>query len=188
MTDRLAEIAARAAALPCEDWRAVETHGIGVSLWNVEHGPADSPGDCYDRFEDPPREVAEFAAHARADVPWLLAEVGRLQDSLTALEKFAREEIHAKTTRLGEALQREYRLKLAILDHHDQKADDRCIEDDDRLYAAAGLSPCDRRVGIRLRCWPTAPGSLSGGVKAVGGRPTQSWRPRWNGCGGSTRG
>jgi hypothetical protein len=39
------------------------------------------------------------------------------------------------------------RLRDAITAHHDQKADDRCIEDDDRLYAAAGLGPCDRRVG-----------------------------------------
>lgn len=38
-------------------------------------------------------------------------------------------------------------LKNAIADHHRQKADDRCIEDDDRLYAAAGLPPCERRVG-----------------------------------------
>jgi len=59
----------------------------------------------------------------------------------------------------------------AIATHHAQKADDRCIEDDDRLYAAAGLPPCDRRVGdkeamlanckrfIEKRCegggWPT---------------------------------
>lgn len=42
------------------------------------------------------------------------------------------------------------RLRAAILDHHAQKADDRCIEDDDRLYAAAGLPPCDRRVGDKV--------------------------------------
>ena len=63
------------------------------------------------------------------------------------------------------------RLKAAITEHHAQKADDRCIEDDDKLYAAAGLPPCDRRVGdkaamlkncerfIERRCqgggWPT---------------------------------
>lgn len=39
------------------------------------------------------------------------------------------------------------RLRGAIAEHHRQKADDRCVEDDDRLYAAAGLPPCDRRVG-----------------------------------------
>lgn len=62
-------------------------------------------------------------------------------------------------------------LRGAIVTHHGQKADDRCVEDDDRLYAAAGLPPCDRRVGnkaemllncarfIDRRCeaggWPT---------------------------------
>jgi|HubBroStandDraft_4_1064222.scaffolds.fasta_scaffold00029_70 hypothetical protein len=38
-------------------------------------------------------------------------------------------------------------LRIAIAEHHIQKADDRCIEDDDRLYVAAGLPPCDRHVG-----------------------------------------
>ena len=42
------------------------------------------------------------------------------------------------------------RLTAAIVTHHAQKADDRCIEDDDRLYAAAGLPPCDRRVGDKV--------------------------------------
>lgn len=40
------------------------------------------------------------------------------------------------------------RLFAAIIEHHSQKADDRCVEDDDRLYAA-GLPPCDRRVGSK---------------------------------------
>lgn len=35
----------------------------------------------------------------------------------------------------------------AIKEHWEQKADDRCIEDDDKLYKAAGLPPCDRHVG-----------------------------------------
>ena len=35
-----------------------------------------------------------------------------------------------------------HQLRAAIVEHHRQKADDRCIEDDDRLYAAAGLPPC----------------------------------------------
>lgn len=38
----------------------------------------------------------------------------------------------------------------AIKDHHAQKADDRCIFDDDKLYTAAGLPTCDRRVGNKL--------------------------------------
>lgn len=72
---------------------------------------------------------------------------------------------------LERLIESERRLYNAIAEHHRQKADDRCIEDDDRLYAAAGLPPCDRRVGdktamlincarfIEKRCegggWPT---------------------------------
>lgn len=68
-------------------------------------------------------------------------------------------------------IQERNKLLNAIKEHHAQKADDRCIEDDDRLYEAAGLPPCDRRVGdkeamlhncarfIENRCqgggWPT---------------------------------
>lgn len=73
----------------------------------------------------------------------------------------------------AEALAREVlRLRDAITEHRAQKADDRCIEDDDRLYAALGDGiKCDRRVGdkaamlrncerfIERRCeaggWPT---------------------------------
>lgn len=63
-------------------------------------------------------------------------------------------------------------LEQAIREHRGQKADDRCIEDDDRLYDALGDGiKCDRRVGgkeamlanyarfIDRRCvrgkWPT---------------------------------
>lgn len=43
------------------------------------------------------------------------------------------------------------RLRLAIIKHRSQKADDRCIEDDDELYAALGDGiTCDRRVGDKL--------------------------------------
>lgn len=63
-------------------------------------------------------------------------------------------------------------LENAIRTHRAQKADDRCIEDDDRLYEVLGDGiKCDRRVGdkdamlhncqrfIENRCqgggWPT---------------------------------
>lgn len=42
------------------------------------------------------------------------------------------------------------KMRAAIKEHHAQRADDRCVEDDDRLYAAAGLSKCDRRVGDKF--------------------------------------
>lgn len=64
------------------------------------------------------------------------------------------------------------KLRRAISEHRRQKADDRCIEDDDKLYAALGDGVlCDRSVGskeamlkncarfIERRCiggeWPT---------------------------------
>lgn len=72
----------------------------------------------------------------------------------------------------ADALEELLRLRGAIRAHRAQKADDRCVEDDDRLYAALGDGVgCDRRVGdkaemlrscarfIERRCegggWPT---------------------------------
>lgn len=46
------------------------------------------------------------------------------------------------------ALRRIDQLESAIRTHRSQKADDRCIEDDDRLYEALGDGiKCDRRIG-----------------------------------------
>lgn len=43
------------------------------------------------------------------------------------------------------------KLRDAIKTHRSQKADDRCIEDDDRLYEALGDGiKCDRRVGSKF--------------------------------------
>jgi hypothetical protein len=84
---------------------------------------------------------------------------GSLRQRVQEAEKAARvtvEECRRRGLSLGRDLanyaattekERADRLAAAITDHHAQKADDRCIEDDDRLYAAAGLPPCDRRVG-----------------------------------------
>jgi len=71
----------------------------------------------------------------------------------------------------GKDLIASQRMRAAVAKHHAQKADDRCILDDDELYAAFGLPPVDRRVGdkaamlvncqrfIERRCeaggWPT---------------------------------
>lgn len=53
-----------------------------------------------------------------------------------------------RTVRSQDVRNRE--LERAIREHRDQKADDRCIEDDDRLYAALGDGiKCDRHVGNR---------------------------------------
>lgn len=37
--------------------------------------------------------------------------------------------------------------RKAVMEHHGQKADDRCWQDDDVLYAAFGLPPADHHVG-----------------------------------------
>ena len=37
----------------------------------------------------------------------------------------------------------------AVKEHHDQKADDRCWMDDNKLYEAAGLPPADYKVGCK---------------------------------------
>lgn len=46
--------------------------------------------------------------------------------------------------------ERVFQLEEAIRIHRSQKADDRCIEDDDRLYAVLGDGiKCDRQVGCK---------------------------------------
>lgn len=46
------------------------------------------------------------------------------------------------------ALRQAEEMRKAIIAHRSQKADDRCIEDDDRLYEVLGDGiKCDRRVG-----------------------------------------
>jgi hypothetical protein len=82
------------------------------------------------------------------------------------------ESVTSLIARQANLLSRVRCLEEAIRTHRSQKADDRCIEDDDRLYEALGDGvKCDRRVGskedmlenckrfIKNRCeqggWPT---------------------------------
>lgn len=95
---------------------------------------------------------------------WLRELGGRLVPKTHEIDAFV-----LTTRRLREERDR---LRAAIIKHRSQKADDRCIEDDDELYAALGDGiKCDRRVGdkeamlancarfIERRCegggWPT---------------------------------
>jgi len=58
---------------------------------------------------------------------------------------------HMLAQRVAQLVGERDRLRAAIVTHRSQKADDRCIEDDDRLYAVLGDGvPCDRRVGDKL--------------------------------------
>lgn len=82
-------------------------------------------------------------------------------------------------------------LEAAIKSHRSQRADDRCIEDDDRLYAVLGDDiKCDRRVGdkeamlkncarfIERRCeggqWPSY-ASLVDGIRHGANMATELW-------------
>ena len=60
------------------------------------------------------------------------------------------EDLHRKTANamISELSRELLNLRNAIREHRAQKADDRCIEDDDKLYAALGDGiKCDRRIG-----------------------------------------
>lgn len=59
-----------------------------------------------------------------------------------------RTQTHAQAELIANALNDSAHLRNAIMTHRSQKADDRCIEDDDHLYEALGDGiKCDRRVG-----------------------------------------
>lgn len=88
------------------------------------------------------------------------------------MAKIVCEHVHFLANECERLAEENRKLKDAIQTHRAQKADDRCIEDDDRLYEALGDGiKCDRRVGdkaamlencrrfIERRCdgghWPT---------------------------------
>ena len=114
--------------------------------------------------------VAAIATRGQDDGSPIPAGLETVRDLTRRLAR--EQELHASTQALVD-VEREERVRLhaAIVEHHGQKADDRCIEDDARLYAAAGLPPADHRVGdkaamlenctrfIKRRCeaggWPT---------------------------------
>lgn len=124
-------------------------------------------------FDEEDRTLADPEAALLKQIADLTARCAELEDerdcannalSITGRDKDAlkkREaELHARLVKL----------EAGIAEHAAQKADDRCIEDDDRLYALVGAK-CDRRVGdkaamlancarfIEQRCegggWPT---------------------------------
>ena len=69
-------------------------------------------------------------------------------ERIAELRGWARREVFAQPyIYFNECLDEIERLRAAIKIHRDQKADDRCWEDDCRLYAATNLLPADNRVG-----------------------------------------
>lgn len=74
--EELGEIEARAAAVPRGPW-VVETSPRGYPQ-RITNAEALLLAECYTNPDYPPA-VARFLAHAREDIPRLLAEVRRLQ-------------------------------------------------------------------------------------------------------------
>lgn len=78
-------------------------------------------------------------------------EVNLILDGKAHKDGVANEPWEGLRRRIFAMLEERDRLAAAIRDHRSQKADDRCIEDDDRLYAALNDGvKCDRRVGDKL--------------------------------------
>ncbi|WP_329330844.1 hypothetical protein OIU81_03275 [Streptomyces sp. NBC_01454] len=94
MSDRLTEIAARAAAATPgpwtvhEEWPGSVFHGGEPNLLPI----ARTTGRMAEANE-------RFIAHAREDVPWLLAEVERLRTVIAALAE-GTETLHARVAEL----------------------------------------------------------------------------------------
>ena len=80
--ERLAEIRARVEKADAGPWtvRRGEMHGV---LWiPFVMGPRGTIADCGDESEE---DNAQFMAHAREDIPWLLAQHAAMWDLLTLL-------------------------------------------------------------------------------------------------------
>jgi hypothetical protein len=92
--DRLAEIKARRAGVPTEPLEVIvtPTEEEYYMRWRIlEYGPRDRWGGR-SRFAWIPEEdetVAEFVAHAPADIDWLVAECERLREENRGLRAFA---------------------------------------------------------------------------------------------------
>lgn len=92
MSDRLEEIKARAEKATPGPWSADDEHGDipgAERAWCVSkitesgdysHDIAYLSTDCADPIGTQETADAEFIAHAREDIPWLVAEVERLRE------------------------------------------------------------------------------------------------------------
>ncbi|MFE0039379.1 hypothetical protein [Streptomyces sp. NPDC059015] len=84
MADRLAEIAARAEAASTGPWMS-----DGAEIYSAPNGYIDTEQWVAETLnldnEKASKANAAFIAHARADVPWLLAEIRRLQNEVAEL-------------------------------------------------------------------------------------------------------
>lgn len=103
---------------------------------------------CLDRLATRDFSLAKIVASTDAR---LQAIIAGLTDRVAAQSELLTRNAQRNTTARAEQAEAERdRLREAIRTHRSQKADDRCVEDDDRLYAVLGDGIlCDRRVGCR---------------------------------------
>lgn len=98
-----------------------------------------------DRAESEARDQERLAAQYASGLKEAL--VALAGSKICTPEKGFTEEPYLLGPRIVELRKQRDALLDAIREHHDQKADDRCIEDDTKLYAVAGLEPADHHVG-----------------------------------------
>ncbi len=94
---------------------------------------------------DPALTLAQAALRGFFDCCGIGVGTGGFNDMTSSPPRQAA--IKAVREKLGCVFPREQELENGIREHCAQKADDRCIEDDDRLYALVPGLKCDRRVG-----------------------------------------
>lgn len=101
--------------------------------------------------------MLSYGQACRQEVVRANNEAARHLDDASKLATEAAQRLSALSDECDRLTAERDQLRGAITEHHRQKADDRCIEDDDKLYAAAGLPPVDRRVGDKFAMLQNCP-------------------------------
>lgn len=104
------------------------------------------PDSC--KVRELERQNAELREQLADSLNNTAAQAEEISKVIIADRDAIRAECERRQNLLSESNARLLTLEAAIVTHRSQKADDRCIEDDDRLYEALGDGiKCDRRVG-----------------------------------------
>jgi len=116
--DRLAEIAQREQHATKGPWKSdgeeePQVYAGACQLCSVLAGECVRVSE-FDKFRSLRRRNAEFIAHAREDIPWLLAELRTLQQQLARYQQFivAHGECHSEYCGDDPSLPRDKRMKF----------------------------------------------------------------------------